>query len=213
MNVNGLILSSAIFNITSDLIILLLPVRSVLKLQIDVHKKVGIILLFGTGLLSVTPRPSSKVYSHYSRATIASVMRIPYMITLSNQGEYRDISYEMIWMGLWSWAEIAMGIIVACTLSLPRLYRAKSRQLGFLLSTVTRPFSSLKSIFQSKVSRSRSTVSEEFRLPLTTIDTKTTPSSENIAHTPPRPMVPSRGGSFVVMVKRDISVMEESRLQ
>jgi hypothetical protein len=54
MNVNGLILSSAIFNITSDLVILLLPVRSVLKLQIDVHKKVGIILLFGTGLLSVS---------------------------------------------------------------------------------------------------------------------------------------------------------------
>jgi hypothetical protein len=67
MNVDGLILSSAIFNITSDLVILLLPVRSVLKLQIDVHKKVGIILLFGTGLLSVSSHHSATSHSHHSQ--------------------------------------------------------------------------------------------------------------------------------------------------
>jgi hypothetical protein len=51
MDYNALVLASALFNIFSDLVILLLPVRSVWKLRINAQKKVGIILLFGTGLL------------------------------------------------------------------------------------------------------------------------------------------------------------------
>jgi hypothetical protein len=51
MNIKAALYASAVFNIMADIVILLLPVRSVLKLQIDTNKKVGIILLFGTGLL------------------------------------------------------------------------------------------------------------------------------------------------------------------
>jgi hypothetical protein len=51
MDYNGLVLASALFNIFSDLVILLLPICSVLKLQINSQKKVGVILSFGTGLL------------------------------------------------------------------------------------------------------------------------------------------------------------------
>lgn len=36
-----------------------------------------------------------------------------------------DASYELAWLGLWSWAELALGIMVACSLSLPKIYRAK----------------------------------------------------------------------------------------
>jgi archaellum biogenesis protein FlaJ (TadC family) len=47
----AIILSTAIFNIISDVAILLLPVRTVWKLRIPTQKKVAISLLFGTGLL------------------------------------------------------------------------------------------------------------------------------------------------------------------
>jgi hypothetical protein len=51
MNYNALVLASAVFNILSDLVILLLPVRAVCRLQITVRKKAAIVLLFATGLL------------------------------------------------------------------------------------------------------------------------------------------------------------------
>jgi hypothetical protein len=51
MNYRAIIVSTAIFNIISDVAILLLPVTSVWKLQIPAKRKVAIIMLFGTGLL------------------------------------------------------------------------------------------------------------------------------------------------------------------
>jgi hypothetical protein len=136
-------------------------------------------------------------------------MRVPYMIKLNNQGKYQDISYEMVWMGLWSWAEIAMGIIVACTLSLPKLFRAKSKQLGFLLSIVTSPFSSLRSKLHSKHSRSTSNASDEFKFPLTSVEAQTPPRTRNVVHSPPGLTRDSDIGNFVVVIKKDLTVVEE----
>lgn len=51
MNYNALVMASAAFNILSDLFILLLPVRSILKLRIKSSKKAAIVALFATGLL------------------------------------------------------------------------------------------------------------------------------------------------------------------
>jgi hypothetical protein len=136
-------------------------------------------------------------------------MRVPYMIKLNNQGKHQDISYEMVWMGLWSWAEIAMGIIVACTLSLPKLFRAKSKQLGFLLSIVTSSFSSLRSRFYSKHSRSASNASEEFRFPLTMVEGQPPPRATDYVHAPPGLTIHSDIGSFVVVIKKDLTVVEE----
>lgn len=45
----GVIFATAIFNIISDVAILLLPITTVWKLRIPMGKKVGISLLFGTG--------------------------------------------------------------------------------------------------------------------------------------------------------------------
>jgi hypothetical protein len=50
MNYRAIIMSTAIFNIISDLAILLLPVQAVWKLQIPIRRKVAISLLFGTRL-------------------------------------------------------------------------------------------------------------------------------------------------------------------
>lgn len=45
------VIFSRFFNIVSDIIILLLPARTVWKLRIPTRKKVGIVLLFAIGLL------------------------------------------------------------------------------------------------------------------------------------------------------------------
>jgi hypothetical protein len=50
MNYRAIIVSTSFFNIASDVFILLLPLRTVWKLQIPTKKKIAISLLFGTGL-------------------------------------------------------------------------------------------------------------------------------------------------------------------
>ena len=51
LNYRATIVSTAFFNILSDIAILLLPVRTVWKMRIPTKKKVAISMLFGTGLL------------------------------------------------------------------------------------------------------------------------------------------------------------------
>jgi hypothetical protein len=40
-------------------------------------------------------------------------------------GDNADVSHNSIFTALWSYVECALGVIVACTLSFPKLYRAK----------------------------------------------------------------------------------------
>jgi hypothetical protein len=47
----AIITAVGVFNIVSDICILILPTRSVWKLRLPAHKKVGIISLFTTGIL------------------------------------------------------------------------------------------------------------------------------------------------------------------
>lgn len=51
LNNNIAVLFTCLFNIVSDVLILVLPARSVWRLRIPRRKKVGIVLLFATGLL------------------------------------------------------------------------------------------------------------------------------------------------------------------
>lgn len=57
-------------------------------------------------------------------------------------GATADISYNVAWMGLWAYAEIGLGLIVICTLSLPKFIEVKGKKLRIFLSSITRPFSS-----------------------------------------------------------------------
>ena len=51
MSFTGLFLASAIFNVCSDLVIILLPVRAIWKLQVSMKKKVAVNLHFTTNFL------------------------------------------------------------------------------------------------------------------------------------------------------------------
>ncbi|PVH94968.1 hypothetical protein DM02DRAFT_538315, partial [Periconia macrospinosa] len=97
-----LVLITALFNILTDIIILLLPVRSVWKMRIEQRKKSAIVLLFCTGL----------------SACAAAGIRIYYMVILSQEGDNPDLTYYVIWVGMWSCIEILLGIMIACSLTL-----------------------------------------------------------------------------------------------
>lgn len=70
-------------------------------------------------------------------------------------GSTADISYNVAWMGLWAYAEIGLGIIVICTLSLPKFIEVKGKKVRIFLSGITRPFSSRSGGSWDKLQRSK----------------------------------------------------------
>lgn len=72
-------------------------------------------------------------------------MRVVHTWRIVKDERTADVSYNIVAMGLWSYAEVALGIIVACTLSLPKLIQAKGWKMPFsLFSSSPRSFPSLK---------------------------------------------------------------------
>ncbi|KAI4091212.1 MAG: hypothetical protein LQ339_008189 [Xanthoria mediterranea] len=131
------ILLTCLFNIITDVVILILPSRAVWRLRIPLKKKFAIVSLFGIGLI----------------ACIANAMVILYVSR--QDGSTADISYNVAWMGLWAYAEIGLGIIVICTLSLPKFIEVKGKKVRIFLSGITRPFSSRSGGSWDKLQRSK----------------------------------------------------------
>jgi hypothetical protein len=70
-------------------------------------------------------------------------MRIIFSMKVVKQGKQADLSYEFAWMGMFAYAEISLGLIVACALALPKLLRAKGAgvtRIGSFVSRVLSPF-------------------------------------------------------------------------
>lgn len=78
-------------------------------------------------------------------------------------GDNADLSYNITWAGLWAYAEISFGIIVTCTLSLPKFIEAKGVKFHDAFSSFTRPFTSLTSIgsFGSHGRSDKNTITRE----------------------------------------------------
>ncbi|KAF1953848.1 hypothetical protein CC80DRAFT_449694 [Byssothecium circinans] len=136
-----LVLITALFNIVSDMVILLLPVRSVWKMRIAAQKKTAIIVLFCTGF----------------SACAAALIRIYYMVVLSNQGDDPDLTYSIIWVGMWSCIEIMLGIMIASSLVLPKFFRFHDVHITSFLNKFSRPSRTFKPSFV----KSRTAESEE----------------------------------------------------
>jgi hypothetical protein len=123
--------------VTTDVVILLLPQRAIYKMQLPLHKKVGLFVVFFTGILAI----------------VASAASLHYKIKL-----YRE-SYESVTVSLiCTVIECSIALIVGCT---PGIYCFGS---NFVQSEF---FSKLKSVFSqmsfssqsggSKVSKNVST--------------------------------------------------------
>ena len=72
-------------------------------------------------------------------ACIANAMIIVY--TLRQIGDNADVSYSVSWLGLWACAEIGLGIIVICALSLPKFMKSRGQKLRLFFVSIIRPFS------------------------------------------------------------------------
>lgn len=103
------------------------------------------------------------------RACIANVMIIFYVTRIGEQNA--DVSYNTAWEGLWAFAEISFGIIVTCTLSLPKFIEAEGKRIRGAFSSLTKPFTSLTSpgSFGNVMKSKEKTAFEEMTLDRVTI--------------------------------------------
>ncbi|KAH7125215.1 hypothetical protein B0J11DRAFT_433972 [Dendryphion nanum] len=124
-----IVITQGAFNMASDIIILLLPTSSLWKLDIPLLRKSLITILFATGLL----------------ACIASIMRIVFTTKIAPVYSQSDVSHNGLYIGLWTMAEVSLGFVVACSLSLPRLIQAKRKKFSSALSYISSPFSTNRS--------------------------------------------------------------------
>ncbi|KAL6715498.1 hypothetical protein ACLMJK_006459 [Lecanora helva] len=101
---NATVLATGLFNVISDLAILLLPMPILWRLQIPLRDKLMTVAVFGTGSL----------------ACVASIIRTYYSWKIVQN---EDWSYNMGIIGLWTYAEIAIGVSVSCLPGLPKFFR------------------------------------------------------------------------------------------
>lgn len=109
INVSSLLNTSGLFNTISDVLILLVPIKSVWNLNMDRGRKVACVLLFTVGL-------------------IAPVFSIIGLITRLRVSANPDISYNQPYILFWSAAEISTGIICVCLPTLAALGRRRRRR-------------------------------------------------------------------------------------
>lgn len=72
-------------------------------------------------------------------------MRIVFTNRIASVISEADVSYNGLFIGLWTEAEASLGFIVACSLCLPKLIQVKGRKLRDSLSWASAPFSALSS--------------------------------------------------------------------
>ncbi|KAF9693693.1 hypothetical protein EKO04_008336 [Ascochyta lentis] len=129
-DVNDIILSQGAFNMASDVVILFLPTLSLWQLNVPLARKMFITLLFATGLI----------------ACIASAMRIWFTLNIAAVIAEADVSWNSLFIGIWTTLEVSLVFVVACTLCLPKLIQSKGRKFRVALSYASAPFSAIPGI-------------------------------------------------------------------
>ncbi|KAF6226143.1 hypothetical protein HO133_009009 [Letharia lupina] len=106
----------AVFSFTTDLYVLVLPIKSVLNLQLSPRRRIGVMILFGTGLI----------------ACVASLVRL---ISTIQQEHLRDSTYQGAYISIFTAVEMNTGIIAGSLTTLPTFLK-KSGIASFNLSTL-----------------------------------------------------------------------------
>ncbi|KAI4213374.1 MAG: hypothetical protein LQ349_009283, partial [Xanthoria aureola] len=120
-------MATGIFNVLSDFAILILPMVPIWKLQLPMRKKIMMLAVFATGFC----------------ACITSIVRTYY----TSESEIGDVSYKLIIMGLWTWAELTAGILVSCLPVVPRFFQHIGPKVyaSFKSNSITGSFLSITS--------------------------------------------------------------------
>ncbi|KAL9070876.1 MAG: hypothetical protein Q9157_005669 [Trypethelium eluteriae] len=109
IDIGVLFIASAAVNLGEDLLILALPISWILRLQVNSRRKVGISVVYATGIF----------------ACVSSAMRLVESIKTDSA---TDISYALVPVYLWAVAEVASGLIVCCLPFIPRFFRRSPPQ-------------------------------------------------------------------------------------
>ncbi|MCJ1303445.1 hypothetical protein MMC08_006255 [Hypocenomyce scalaris] len=117
VNINGAIITTAVINIVSDFSILLLPLTSIWALQMPTRRKVGVSLVFATGLFACT----------------SSILRLYYSVKYRNT---TDQTFNLVPEGLWTAAEVISGILCGCLPVLPQFFRYYGPKVTAKLSSI-----------------------------------------------------------------------------
>lgn len=111
-------LSTGVYNVGSDLIILILPLYTIWKLQMPLKSKIAVSAVFATGstcveplLFSLPSRMLSNPYNH--SAFVACVLRLYYNIKLT-EFAYVNEAPGILQVAIWTIAELAIGITWSC---------------------------------------------------------------------------------------------------
>lgn len=96
--------ATSISNVITDLAILILPMPSVWKLQTSFKRRILMTAIFATGIL----------------ACISSILRLYYTWKIVASP---DVTYHMVQMGLWTYAELAIGVIISCLPVIPKFFQ------------------------------------------------------------------------------------------
>ncbi|RPA76939.1 hypothetical protein BJ508DRAFT_213248 [Ascobolus immersus RN42] len=123
------------FNIVSDIVILLLPLPTLLKLQVNKAKKIALISIFSFGSIAV----------------IASIVRIT---ALYKYHHSKDIPEDGMWLLTWSQIEINVAIITGCAPALKPLMKRTFGSSFFGKSFYGAGYAS-KGQYESNASRAR----------------------------------------------------------
>ncbi|KAL9131152.1 MAG: hypothetical protein Q9217_000853 [Psora testacea] len=123
-------IASGIFNIFSDFAILFIPIIPIKKLQMPLKRKITMLAIFATGFF----------------ACITSILRTYYTFKIIQSP---DVGHNVIVMGLWIWAEITCGIVIACLPTMPRFFRDTTSKIHGIYSSSTRSGTRSKSQFRS----------------------------------------------------------------
>ncbi|MCJ1251879.1 hypothetical protein MMC30_009117 [Trapelia coarctata] len=104
LNLAAIFYSTGIFNLVTDVVLLVLPFEFTWRLKIDLKRKLGIYSVFALGSL----------------APIATALRLAKTVEASSNPDVSYWQYEIL---LWTMAEITTGIICSCLPTLPALFR------------------------------------------------------------------------------------------
>ncbi|MCJ1396736.1 hypothetical protein MMC18_009628 [Xylographa bjoerkii] len=114
-------MTTGVFNVVSDICVLLIPQRTIWKMQMPLHRKPSLSAIFLVGLFAYV---SSGIRVDYSRISLTY-----------------DTSYNVSIMGWWVFAEMSVSIISGSLRVLPKLFQSTWARL----STAGSRFSSQKS--------------------------------------------------------------------
>ncbi|TEY62246.1 hypothetical protein BOTCAL_0165g00060 [Botryotinia calthae] len=111
VDVSKLLNTSGLFNFTTDVLILLVPVKSVWNLQMKKKRKMSVVLIFTFGMIVSAP-----VFSIVGLLVREDISKSP------------DVAYNQPLVLLWGMAEVSTGLICVCVPPLTILFHKQGQR-------------------------------------------------------------------------------------